>query len=251
SSLGRPDIALTLTGLAGAIDALVAGCTAATRAQMLAYLDNLIAEMNAPFLANYAASLGAARSAIAAGDCAGVPVALGGLSTVLTDSGRRLSSPVAFPFDLSLAPNTALALPGQPATFKVILRNNSTRTNTYDLSVGALPSGVTGGLSVPSVTLPPGGTTAGSAAPVLTLTESGASVVPVQFTVTASISGVSGSGRAAAGTLTVQDEFLAVTSVVATPAFTTAGGSVDVTARLANVVNQGRAIAVTLLVKNG
>src|SRR5262249_56143445 len=114
-----------------------------------------------------------------------------------------------------------------------------TGRTTCGLAGGALPSGVTGGLGGPSGTLPPGGPTAGSAAPVLTLTESGASVVPVQFTVTASISGVSGSGRAAAGTLTVQDEFLAVTSVVATPAFTTAGGSVDVTARLANVVNQG------------
>src|SRR5262249_18636605 len=189
-----------------------------TRTAVLAYVDNLILEMNAPFLANFVASLQAVRSTLASATCANIAAGLDPLDGVLADLAKTLSSPAAFPFDLVLAPNSAVALPGQPASFKVLIANHSTATNTYTLSLGPLPNGVTGGLNVASVTLPRNGDTSAVSAsnPVITLTESGGSVVPAQFAVTAAVQGVNGSGRTVNGTLTVQQEFLAVTSVRAT-----------------------------------
>src|SRR4029079_18739488 len=123
------------------------------------------------------------------------------------------------------APNSALALPNQPATFKVLIANKSAATNTYNLSLGTLPSGVTGGLNLTAGTLGPGADTSEPSAsnPLVTLTETGSRVVPAEFTVTASIAGLSGSARSTNGTLTVQNEFLAVTSVRATPGIVNPG----------------------------
>src|SRR5262249_31993130 len=80
--------------------------------------------------------------------------------------------------------------------------------------------------------------------------ETGSSLVPVEFTVTASIAGVNGSARSVKGTLTVQQEFLAVTSVQANPGIANPGDMVDVTAQLANVVNESKTVTVALAVQN-
>ncbi len=253
AALGRSDIAINLSNLATAITALAANpSNAADEAAVLAYVDNLILEMNAPFLAGFAAQLQTVRDAIASSTAANVTDALNQLATVLSSLDTVLSSPAAFPFDLSLAPNSALALPGQPASFKVLLQNNSTATNTYDLSLGPLPSGITGALNVSSVTLAPGANTLATSPgnPVVTLTEATSSIVPAQFTVTASIEGLSGSARSTTGTLTVENEFLAVTSVEASPGIVNSGDSTDVTAQLANVVNEPKMVNVSLAVKN-
>src|SRR5262249_49906529 len=193
--LGRSDIAVTLSNLATAITNLAAHPNnPANKAAVIAYLDNLILEMNAPFLADFVAQFQALRGTIASSTAIDVPAALTQLGTVVSSLDTVLSSPVAFPFDLSLAPNTALPLPGQPVTFKVLLQNNSSATNTYNLSLGSLPAGITGSLNVSSITLAPGANTLAVSPgnPVVTLTESAASVIPAQFTLTASIQGLSG-----------------------------------------------------------
>jgi uncharacterized protein (TIGR03437 family) len=50
--------------------------------------------------------------------------------------------------------------------------------------------------------------------------------------------------------MTARSTFLAVQDVIATPGFTNAGGSVDVTTHIANIVNQNKTVQVQLVVNN-
>ncbi len=251
AALGRNDIATTLSGLAAAINAAVGSCSPASQAEVLAYVNNLIQEMNAPFLASFVSSLQAAQTAIAAATCANIGTALTGLSTVLTSLANALNSPAAYPFSFELSPNSALAIPNQPSQFLVSLQNTSTTTNTYTLSLGTLPAGFSGSLSTNSITLAPGASVPVNNAnnnPSVSITPTTGTAL--QFSVTASINGVAGSGQTAYGTLTARNTFLAVEDVAATPGFTNAGGSVDVVTHIANIVNTNKTVTVKLTVQD-
>ena len=84
--------------------------------------------------------------------------------------------------------------------------------------------------------------------PAVTITPSASTAF--QFSLSASINGVSGSTQTAYGTLTARSTFLAMEDVTPTPGFTNSGGSVDVTTHIANVVNQNKTVQVTLVVNN-
>ncbi len=251
TALGRTDIASTLSGLAGAIDTTLASCSPAAQQAVIDYINNLIQEMNAPFLSNFTAQLQTASSAITAATCANIGAALTQLSTVLASLNTVLQSPAAFPFNLALQPNSDVAQPAQASKFLVVLQNNSTTTNTYNLTLGSLPGGVTGSLSSSSVSLAPGASIPVNNAnnnPTVTITPSVSSAF--QFSLSAAINGLSGSTQTTYGTLTARSTFLAVQDVIATPGFTNAGGSVDVKTHIANVVNQNKTVQVTLVVNN-
>src|SRR5437016_1883414 len=75
---------------------------------------------------------------------------LGTLGTTLTDE-------VAHGFTLGFfSSGSQVVLPPVPTSFQLTLRNIGSETTTYDLSLSGLPSGVTGVLSQPSITLAPG-----------------------------------------------------------------------------------------------
>ena len=106
-------------------------------------------------------------------------------------------------------------------------------------------------MSTPSVTLGPGQSIPVPNAmnnPSLTITPSTSTAL--QFSVGASINGVSGSLQTAYGTMTARNAFLAIEDVTATPGFVSSGGSVDVTTHIANVVNQNKTVQVQLVVNN-
>jgi hypothetical protein len=64
AALGRTDIASTLSGLSGAINTAISSCTPAAQQLVVDYVNNLIQEMNAPFLANFVATFQADATAI-------------------------------------------------------------------------------------------------------------------------------------------------------------------------------------------
>ncbi|HUA86493.1 MAG TPA: dockerin type I domain-containing protein [Bryobacteraceae bacterium] len=246
-ALGRPDIATTLSGLSGAINTALSSCSAASQAAVAAYVNNLIQEMNAPYLQNFVSQLQSAATAISSASCSTLPAALTQLSNILSSLNTVLSSPAAYPFNLSLLPNSSVAQPNQTSQFQVFLQNNSTTTNTYTLSLGALPSGASGSLSQMSVMLAPGASTS-SNFPLVSITPTTAQ--SFQFAVSASINGLSGSTQTAYATMNARSTFLAVNDVTATPGFTNAGVPVDVTTHIANVVNQNMSVQVSLSVIN-
>jgi uncharacterized membrane protein len=250
-ALGRTDIAIVLSNLSAAINTAVSSCSPAAQQLVVDYVNNLIQLMNAPYLVNFVSQLQTASAAISAATCSNLPAALTQLSNLLASLAAVLSSPSAFPFNLALQPNSAVAQPTQAFNFLIVLQNNSTSTNTYTLSLGTLPGGVSGSLSTTSVTLAPGASIPVNNAinnPTVTITPSASTAF--QFSLNASINGVSGSTQTAPGTMTARSTFLAVQDVTATPGFTNAGGSVDVTTDIANVVNQNKTVQVTFVVNN-
>ena len=251
AALGRADIAITLSGLSGAINTAISSCTPAAQQLVVDYVNNLIQQMNAPFLSNFVSTFQTDAAAISAATCSNISPALTQLSNDLACLSTVLTSPAAFPFNLTLIPNSATAVPTQASQFFIGLQNNSTTTNTYTLSLGALPGGVSGSLSTTSVTIGPGQSIPVNNAlnnPSISITPSTSTAF--QFSISASINGVAGSTQTAFGTMTARSTFLAVQDVTPTPGFVTSGGSVDVTAHIANVVNQNKTVQVTLLVKN-
>ena len=250
-ALGRTDIATTLSELSGAINTAISSCSPAAQQSVVDFVNNLIQEMNAPYLSNLVALFQADASAISSATCSTIGTALTQLSTDLASLDTVLQSPAAFPFNFTLVPNSAVATPTQGSQFLIGLQNNSTTTNTYSLSLGSLPMGVSGSLSATSVTLAPGASIPVNNAnnnPTVTVTPTTGTAF--QFSLNASINGVAGSTQTAYGTITARSTFLAVQDVTATPGFTQSGGSVDVVTHIANVVNQNKSVQVVLVVNN-
>ena len=124
-----------------------------------------------------------------------------------TDSAEgelTVSPTVALPTEnvfLALSPTKAVAGPGTPLTFKVIVTNTGEETTTYNLT-GAFPTGFSGTFSPSSVTVPPG--ESNSRTVLLTITPpANASAGDVPFSVTATSADVPTVTGTTSGTVTV------------------------------------------------
>ena len=178
-----------------------------------------------------AAATTASEVATAASDL-GQNNALGYIGTYLTDEA-------AHGFTISLAPNTAVAIPNGATIYNVDLTNTGTETTTYDLSdfVNQEPASLTDQLNVSSVTLAPGQSTLGGANPVtLTLTDTG-NLAPTSFTVSARVSNAYELDLSAEGLLTVNPDYVRVVNVTPTPAFVNEGFSVAISAQILDTVS--------------
>src|SRR5204862_6016247 len=117
-------------------------------------------------------------------------------------------------FTLSLDRNTAVALPGAPVTFDMVLQNTGSTATTYDFGVSGLPANVTGAFNRTSITLNPSDSIPlGSNRVTLTLTETGNQLIAAGFTVTVTPEGAAELIGSAQGTLTVRPAFIEVTEV--------------------------------------
>lgn len=255
--LGGADLANRLSDFATDLTNLFqAPGSAEFKSQALAALDALIGLLTPdkhmagviPTLQSNRASLAAATTA------ASIQSALTNLGTTLSTVTQILTDELNHGLTLSLDNSTATALPGAPAGFVLDLRNVGIQTTTYDLSVSGLPAGVTAvfkqnGNTVTSVTAQPGEELHGGANGVtLLLTQTGSSLIATGFTVTATPQGAAEIAEIVQGTLTVRDSFVNVTAVDATPAFTSAGNMVHVTAKVLNAVNAPRNALATCVV---
>lgn len=246
----RSNLAATLNNLGIAINLLEGEPgNSLYRDRLLALLDSLIAQLNGPALTPLIAGLTAARAALANGDpnaLADLRTQLSQLCTTLTDSGEDLLL-----FELSLLSASGVAQPGSPAPFYIQLHNTSDQTASYNLSLGALPAGVTGQLNLSSVTLAPGESTSVDQGQPLfvTLTPSTQVIQTFEFTVTAALDGSSLS-RSVQGILLARPETLQITHVQATPGFTEPGGLVQISADILSAVNQSRPLQAIYSVKD-
>src|SRR5690349_18848398 len=75
--------------------------------------------------------------------------ALANLGTAIADEARHQ-------FTVSLQPNTAVALAGEPARYDLESQNTGSVATTYDFSVSGLPDGIAASFNKASVTLQPG-----------------------------------------------------------------------------------------------
>jgi large repetitive protein len=174
---------------------------------------------------------------------AAVQAAVTTLGNDLDTVGTTLSDEAASGFTLGfVGTSSQTAQPQVAATFQLSLQNTGSQTTTYDLSLAGLPSGVTGSLSQPSITLGPGQVTPGtSGVPDLTVTltsTSNTSLAPFSFTVAATAEGAPEITQSITGSLSARSALVQVTSVTSNPPFTNPGGQVDVQAQILNAVNK-------------
>jgi uncharacterized membrane protein len=257
SQLGETDLANRLTDLSTALANLVQDPTSAIyRSQALANLDTLINLINAdPFLsADDGLGLAGDRTALAAATTAAqVQAPISRLGGQLGSLALDLSNVAAHRFTLSLTPNTAVALPGAPATFDLFMQNTGSEPTTYDFSVTGLPSSVQAVFSQSSITLQPGqDIPEGANRVTLSLSESGIAQLPVAFTVVAQaeqkLTSYPDVVLNVPGSLTVRASFVQVTNVNTNPPFAQPGASDDVSASVLNVVNQPQTVLVSYTV---
>lgn len=237
--LGESDLAARLNDLSTELTSLVLDPTSpVAQSQLLATLDALLGLVpNDVYLAALVPALTADRTALAQA------VTSGDLNTALTAFGSdlgsvatTLSNEIAHSLVLTLDPNQGQARPQVPVLFPIAIQNTGNQPTTYDFSVSGLPASVDASFNYSSVTLQPGQYLFGGPnGIVLTLTETGGELVPTGFTVTATAEGAPEINRSAAGSLTVRNAFVQVTTVTPSPSFTDPGGTVDISARILNV----------------
>jgi uncharacterized membrane protein len=253
---GNADLASRLDDLSIALTNLSEDPTSAvSRSQALADLDAVIGLLPADaFLAGSVASLTADRATLnAAVTAADVQAAATSLGNDLKTVANTLTAEANDNFTLSFVSNSQVAQPQAPIPFSLLLQNTGTQTATYTLSATGLPAGVTANLSTNSLTLAPGQITgsAGIPALVVTVTSTSASELdPFSFQVVASVQGASAITRTATASITARQESVAVVAVATNPTFTDPGGSVDVTARVLNAVNQSKQAQASYVVKD-
>ena len=253
--LGKPDLQNRLNDLSTALTNLVQDPTHPVfKSQALAALTSLITQLdNDPILFTFAAFFTDAFNALSAAMTAGdVQAAVTMLGTALTDLSTAAGDLIAHGFELSLQPNVQPGQPTVPASFQVVLRNVGNQSTTYDLSVSGLPNDVDGMFTQSSVTLAPGDSTVIPGPNVfLNVTDNSTTMLaPFTFDVTATPESAAEIARSVPGSLTTRSEFVSVVSVTPNPAFTAAGGMVDVSAEILNAVNQERQAQASFVVKD-
>jgi uncharacterized membrane protein len=252
AQIGKSDLANRLNDLSIALTNLVQTPTSAVyQSQAVAALTSIISQVTPdPFLVPFAGGLTAGSTAIAgATTAAAVDTAVINLGTALTSLAQAISDEAAHGFTLGLANSYGIIEPGVPTVFSVLIQNTGSATTTYDFSVSGLPAGVTATFNQPSIMLGAGQAEGSGNTITLSLSEpTTTTLIPANFTVTATAEGAAEITLGTPGQLTLRSESFQVAAVVTNPPFTQPGGQVDVIAKIESVVNEPRPVAVAYTV---
>ena len=219
----------------------------------VALLESLIEQLNGPALAPYKDDFTALRDDIAdATTPEEIQDALNNLSNLFLSLVNILSTVEAYPFEVALSPNSAVALPETPTRFDIYIRNTGSQTTTYNLSMSTMPPNVTCELNRTSVSLAPGESIPSTDGPnaYVTITQAEEELQAFDFSVTVSIADRPDIARTAHGAFTVRQELVEVVEVKADPTFASPGDQVHILARILNAVNKNRLVRVSYVVKN-
>ncbi len=260
AQLGNSALAARLNDLSTALSNLVQSPTSAVYASeaqaSLSAVTGLLS--TEPGLSSLGSTLSADGAALAqATTTSAVQTAVVTLGNDLGTLGSTLTDLAAHQFQLSftLMGNSEIGRPQVATTYQLVLRNTGSQTTTYDLSLGALPTGVTGSLSQSTIMLAPGQVSPGSAGVpslIITIMSTSPTVLsPFNFTVTASAATAPEISQTITGSFAVRQALVQVTSVTTNPTFTEPGGSVDVSARILNAVNTQQQALVSYTVTDG
>ena len=254
-SVARPGLADALTALGPAMSQLTASPTdAAARTRVLALLDNVVLQMNAPLFAGSLTAFQNARSQLAAApDAASVGAALDAVGAGLCGLRDALSRADTSAMALTISPTSAVIQPQVSTTFNVFLANQGAATRVFTIALGGLPAGVSGSLNTTTVTLAPNQTTSTYNGPALSVSidPGGATALePFAITVTATDQGAPSRSRSVSASLQVREDLVSLVDVVPSPAFADAGDTVAIKARIYNAVNKARSVNVYVGLKN-
>ena len=252
ASIGNAALSEQLNDLSIALTDLFQNPTSAVYlGQSVAAITSIVSQVTSdPFLAPFASGFTAASTALAnATTPSDINAALTNLGTALASLATTITDEAEHGFTLSLQPDRNVVEPNAPEVFSLLITNTGSVATTYDLSVSGLPAGVTSSFSAASVTVQPGQTLdESSGAPTLTLTESLATLLAANFTLSVTAEGAPEITQSLPGLLTLRPESILVGSTTLSPPYTSAGGMVDVTAKIQASVNEPTMVSATFIV---
>ncbi len=254
SRLGRNELSSSLEALSRDLNTLYLDASSEVyKSRALVEIQSLITQLDDPLLEAFITDFQASIDTISASTPDDLEASLNALGAVLGNFEARLSNLASHNFEVHLDPNSATPLPATPANFAVQIRNTGSQTTTYHLSLSTLPDGITGSVTPASITLTPGEQTGcfGCQSVTATVTEPTDKLTAFNFEVTATAESAPDIVRKASGALTLRNELVQIASVPASPPFTDPGGSVAVSARILNAVNEDRDALAGFTVKNG
>ncbi|MGE3819045.1 MAG: Ig-like domain repeat protein [Isosphaeraceae bacterium] len=245
-ALGRSDLSQQLGNLSTALTMLVqTPSDVVAKAKALASIDTIVNSLNGdPTLGSVAANLAAPRAALAAAaTSAQIQAAVTQLGNVLDTLATLLNALGQHRFEAQFSMNTVTAQVGAGSDFELFLRNRGTRSTTYDFSIEGLPADVTATLSVNSITLDPDQFTPSSGVPTVKVTVTPnimSRLEAFSFKLIVTPREAPTLRQEVVGSLTPRAEFVSVIEVRPDQPFIAPGGTVQISTRLLNVVNEAR-----------
>ncbi len=220
-------------------------------ARLAADLQPVINAMTTQYLQTLVSQLQAEQTTLAAATPATLLDAISSLDSILCNVNTTLAQASTHDFVLSLQPNSAVASATHAAVYTLQLQETGTyEYETFDLTVGGLPSGITAVITNNNV-YPPVTASSIQLTPYMTganlsvsVTSSASSLVPVNFTITATPEDAPQFARSVTGALTVAPEAINVDNVTITDTTTnsigliTPGDAAVIKARFYGVVNE-------------
>jgi large repetitive protein len=212
----------------------------------------VIDAMTTQYLQTFVTQLQAEQTTLAAATPANLLSAISALDAILCNVNTTLTQASDHNFIFSIMPNQQVASATQPAVYTLNLQESGAAYDyeTYNIAVGALPAGVTATITnndvyppviASSVQLTPYQVNANLS---VSITSNASSLVPINFTVTATPTDAPQFARTITGSLTVAPEVVNVDNVTVTDTTTNTTGLVNtgdpavIKARVYGVVNQ-------------
>ena len=252
SRIGRQSLAALLGSLTSQLGLLASQPgSAELRQAVLASLDNLQTQLNAPFLVPLTAGFTAAQSGVATAGTASMGAALTVLDTQFCQLRDALNTAYNGAFDVALSPAVTTALPGASAQIDVTIFNQTTTPRAMLLSVSGVPGSSSATFNTTRVVVPANYRTNAYLAPLTYLTVgNNGTAQAFQYQITVTPEDDPASARSFAGQFTVRPEIVRIVAAIPAPAYGNAGTSFTPTARVLSAVNEPRSLGLRYSVRD-
>lgn len=252
SRIGRQSLAALLGSMTSQIGQLAAQPGAAEMRQaVLASLDNLQTQLNAPFLTSLAAGFSNAQTAIAGAGSSTMGTALAALDAQFCLLREALDAAYNGAFRVSLSPAVTTALPASSTQVDVTIFNDTAMPRAMRLGVSGVPASATATFNATRVIVPANYRTNAYLSPLSFITfANNGTAQAFQYQITVTPEDDPSSARSFTGQLTVRPEIVRVVAVMSAPAYANAGDSFTPTVRLLSAVNEARTVGLRYSVRD-
>ncbi len=252
SRIGRQSLAALLGAMTSQIGLLATQPGADERRQaVLASLDNLQTQLNAPFLSALAAGFSNAQSAVAGASGATMGAALTALDSQFCALRDALNSAYNGAFRVVLSPAVTTSLPNLATQVDVTIYNDTATPRTMLLSISGVPAGITATFNASRIAVPAYYRTNGYLSPLSFLSfANNGTAQAFQYQVTITPEDDPASARSFTGQFTVRPEIVRVVSVTPSPTYANAGSSFTPAAKILLAVNEAKTIGLRYAVRD-
>ncbi|MBL8309875.1 MAG: hypothetical protein JNL19_05585 [Burkholderiales bacterium] len=250
--IGRQSLAALLASLTSQIGQLAAQPgSAELRQAVVASLDNLQTQLNAPFVAPLATGFASAQATVASANAGAMGAALTALDGQFCLLRDALNAAYNGAFRVALTPAVTTALPNSSTQVDITIYNDTAWPRVMLLGVTGVAPGNTATFNATRVTVPANYRTNGHLSPLSFVTfANNGTAQPFQYQITVTPEDDPASARSFSGQLTVRPEIVRIVSVTPAPAYASAGASFTPGTRVLLAVNEAKTIGLRYRVRN-